>query len=169
MFDFERRICESARQILVAGGLAVEQVFVGATGRPSTLNNSPAPKSLSTPRVEIKFEHGGSYDQQRVTTDADTKRSNYNKRGGTLTISYVTDRDWNASSHSAFLNTGRKAIETALDAQWKRADDEDGGAYELFRFLPMPSVYEQRDDLKQDITRDSYDLVFEIPESAFTT
>jgi hypothetical protein len=169
-YQFEKRICESAKAILVSAGFPLSEVHVSGIGSPGTARDK-----LTTPRVEVRFLYGGESDEQRKRLPSDSandgalQRTYYSRHEGRLVIRYITDRDWNASSHSTFLNSGRLALLFCTDAQWERLDgDGIKQGYELHKLKPAGCDYAMDSSSKHDITDESYDIVFDGPQAVFT-
>ena len=165
-YQFEKRICQSAKNILVAGGFSAAQVFGQAITNPET-----GTLDTMTPRVELKFSYGGvhEFDRKPIAGAGEDNRTYFHRHQGVLQISVVTDRDWNLSSQSAWLNLIRKAMIFSTDAQWLNADGNGNWqGYDLEHFRPIASSYEMNTEKKQDITREQYEVIFNAPAADFT-
>lgn len=168
-WQFESRLAISARDILRENaGLPEDQILIPATA------GLDYKKKLSTPRVEIAMDWTGRDENFRLpkgddqANDGQPQRTYFSRFTARLSLTVITDRDWNLSSHSVYCNAIRQAILFSTDAQWEREVDGVREGYELFWLAPEGGQSSIRQDQAQDITEDTWSIVFAGPSGPFT-
>lgn len=103
-YDFETAFESAVVSLLTAQNIAA--------------GSSLSSDTLTTPRVDVKFEAGA---EQSVYTPTESAQGISAIWEGTLTLTVITDRDRNSVSHAAYRATIRGALAETTGTAWAAA------------------------------------------------
>ncbi len=107
------------------------------TAQNLTAGTSLTTDTLTTPRVDVKFETGEETDVMTPTAAAQGFSMIW---AGTLTLTIITDRDRNSVSHSAYRATIRGVLAETDGAAWAAALGEGHRALEVSHVSTLSDV-----------------------------